>query len=181
MALVGRTVAIDIEAVARAEEMASVGKLVIFPLTKAEEMTAVGKLVIFPFAKAEDKAVGIADILPLAKAEDKAVGMAVMLPFAKAEDNIPELIVLLFSARTAVIESNLAESAAIPADIEAISGESDVEEEELTAVAEIESELVAEADEVMIPEMLALARADESKAESIGAVAVAIIEEMLAS
>lgn len=165
MALVGRTVAIDIEAVARAEEMASVGKLVIFPLTKAEEMMAVGKLVIFPFAKAEDK----------------AVGMAVMLPFAKAEDNIPELIVLLFSARTAVIESNLAESAAIPADIEAISGESDVEEEELTAVAEIESELVAEADEVMIPEMLALARADESKAESIGAVAVAIIEEMLAS
>lgn len=165
MALVGRTVAIDIEAVARAEEMASVGKLVIFPLTKAEEMMAVGKLVIFPFAKAEDK----------------AVGMAVMLPFAKAEDNIPELIVLLFSARTAVIESNLAESAAIPADIEAISGESDVEEEELTAVAEIESELVAEADEVMIPEMLALARADESKAESIGAVAVAIIEEILES
>lgn len=100
--------------------------------------------IIFSGAMVADSK-GKAVMLPLIKADEIAgtpVGTPVTLSLAKADDTIPELrlMVLLFSARTAVIEANFEERAAIPAEIDAISGDMKVVE----LVDEIDSELVVE-------------------------------------
>lgn len=177
---------------------------------KAEEITSVGMplgtLVGNPEVKLVGIPVGIPEIIPVPVkliSDGRPVGISDGLAIVK--------ILLLFD-KAAVIESSLDEKAAISADIDAISGDKEVEEElavlpvieevdvgridsvpETAVEPELEAETEAEAerDEMALARLAetfatdieaeTLDKAAEIEAGSIGVVAVAIIEEMLAS
>lgn len=99
----GTTVAIDIS-LGRAVTLAEAKAEETFPDIKADAVVSIGKMDITPDAVVST---GKMDITPDAKADEMtAVGIEVMLLLTKIEDNIPELMVLFFSAKAAVIEAN---------------------------------------------------------------------------